>query len=307
MPFVQSLRMTLRRIGLLAFVCLTAAGQNPVFKTGVDLVRVDVEVLSGKNSVGDLTARDFVVKDRGKTVEVTHCLREEAPLDLMLLFDISGSMQPAVKAVARGSKQALAALRQGDRVAVSVVHGEVRRISELTDDMREVDAAIRYGVLAQKFVGATHLQEGVLIGSVHLAATGQSERRRAVLVISDNEGDRTMDDDEVIEAAWKANTVVCGLVLKTGTRTPRGKRPIDKIAEATGCEMMSSNSPEEGFADMIRRLRSRYVLYYPMPKATPGEHRDVEVELSRDARGRSGNPRVFARKGYVAPDSGASN
>jgi hypothetical protein len=223
------------------------------------------------------------------------------------MFDISGSMQPAVKAVARGSKQALAALRQGDRVAVSVVHGEVRRISELTDDMREVDSAIKYGVLAQKFVGATHLQEGVLIGSVHLAATGQSERRRAVLVISDNEGDRTMDDDEVIEAAWKANTVVCGLVLKTGTRTPRGKRPIDKIAESTGCEMMSSNSPEEGFADMIRRLRSRYVLYYPMPKAAPGEHRDVEVELARDARGRAGNPRVFARKGYIAPDGGASN
>jgi VWFA-related protein len=299
--------MTLKRFGLLILVCSAMPGQNPTFKTGVDLVRVDVEVLSGQGPVANLTANDFVVKDQGKTVQVTHCIREEAPLDLMLLFDISGSMKPAVTKVSNGSRQALASLRSGDRVAVSVVHGEVRRISEFTDDLREAEAAIRYGVLAQKFVGATHLQEGVLISSVHLAATGQQDRRRAVLVISDNEGDRTMDDDEVIEAAWKANTVVCGLVLKTGTKTPRGKRPIDKIAEKTGCEMMPSDSPEEGFAGMIRRLRSRYVLYYPLPKANPGEHRDVEVELTRDARGRAGQPRVFARKGYVAPVSGASN
>lgn len=299
--------MTLKRFGLLVLVCLTAMAQSPVFKAGVDLVRVDVEVLSGRGPVADLTAKDFVVKDQGKAVQVAHFLREEAPLDLMLLFDISGSMKPAVTAVAQSSRRALAALQPDDRVAVSVVHGEVRRISELTGDRREVDAAIRFGVLAQKFTGATHLQEGVLISAVHLSATGQSERRRAVLVITDNEGDRTMDDDEVIDAAWKANTVVCGLVLKTNTRTPRGKRPIDKIAEKTGCEMMPSDSPGQGFADMIQRLRSRYVLYYSMPKTKPGERRDVEVELARDARGRTGNPRVLARKGYIAPDGGASN
>jgi VWFA-related protein len=299
--------MTLKRFGLLVLVCAAAAAQEIVFKAGVNLVRVDVEVLSGRDPIRELGAGDFVVRDQGKQVKVVHCAREEAPLDLALLFDISGSMKPAISAVAQGARRALAALRPGDRVAVSVVHSEVRRINELTNDLRDAEAAIRYGVLAQRFVGATHLQEGVLVASVHLSATGQNERRRAVLVITDNEGDRTMDDDEVIDAAWKANSVVCGLVLKTGERTPRGKRPIDRIAEKTGCEMMSSNSPEEGFVEMIRRLRSRYVLYYPLPKANPGERRDVEVELSRETRSRIGSPRVFARKGYIAPDNNASN
>ncbi|NWF82714.1 MAG: VWA domain-containing protein [Bryobacteraceae bacterium] len=299
--------MTLRRFAPLIFVCVGSLAQEPVFKTGVNLVRVDVEVLSGRDSVRELSAQDFVVRDQGKTVHITHCAREEAPLDLMLLFDISGSMKPAVTAVAQGSRRALSVLRPGDRVAVSVVHGEVRRISELTGDLRDVEAAIRFGVLAQRFVGATHLQEGILIASVHLSAAGRSERRRAVLLITDNEGDRTMDDEEAIDAAWKADTVVCGLVVKTGQRTPRGKKPVDKIAEKTGCEMMLADSPEEGFVDMIRRLRSRYVLYYPLPATKPGERRDVEVELSREARSRAGNPRVFARKGYIAPDGGASN
>jgi len=299
--------MTLKRLAPLIFVCAVALAQEPVFKTGVNLVRVDVEVLSGRDSIRDLGTQDFVVKDQGKTMQVTHCAREEAPLDLMLLFDISGSMKPAITAVARGARRALSALRPGDRVAVSVVHGEVRRINELTDDPRDTESAIKYGVLAQKFTGATHLQEGILVTSVHLSATGRNERRRAVLLITDNEGDRTMEDDEVIDAAWKADTVICGLVVKTGTRTPRGKKPVDKIAEKTGCEMMLSDTPEEGFVEMIRRLRSRYVLYYALPKTNAGERRDVEVELSRDARGRSGNPRILARKGYIAPDNAASN
>lgn len=299
--------MTLKRLGLLILVCAAAGAQEPVFKTGVNLVRVDVEVLSGRNPIRELGAADFVVKDQGKTVSISHCAREEAPLDLMLLFDISGSMKPAITSVAQGSRRALSVLRPGDRVAVSVVHGEVRRINELTEDLRDTEAAIKYGVLAQKFTGATHLQEGVLITSVHLSAAGRSERRRAVLVITDNEGDRTMDDEEAIDAAWKADTVICGLVLKNGERTPRGKRTIDKIAEKTGCEMVLSDSPEEGFVEMIRRLRSRYVLYYPLPKTSGGERRDVEVELSRDARQRIGSARVFARKGYIAPDNAASN
>lgn len=299
--------MTLKRIGLLILVCSALPAQDPVFRTGVNLVRVDVEVLSGRDPVRELGPGDFVVKDQGKTVAVTHCAREEAPLDLVLLFDISGSMKPAVSSVAQGSRRALSVLRPGDRVAVSVVHGEVRRINEFTEDLRDAEAAIKYGVLAQKFTGATHLQEGVLVSSFHLAATGKSERRRAVLVVTDNEGDRTMDDEEVIDAAWKADAVICGLVLKNGERTPRSKRPIDKIAERTGCEMMPSQSPEEGFVEMIRRLRSRYVLYYPLPRTNAGERREVEVELSRDARERVGAPRVFARKGYIAPDRNASN
>lgn len=299
--------MTLGRLAALIFVCAVAEAQEPVFKTGVNLVRVDVEVLSGRDSVSGLTAQDFVVKDQGKAVQIAHCAREEAPLDLMLLFDISGSMKPAITAVAQGSRRALAVLRPGDRVAVSVVHGEVRRISELTGDLRDVEAAIRYGVLAQRFAGASHLQEGILVAAVHLSAAGRSERRRAVLLVTDNEGDRTMDDEEAIDAAWSADTVVCGLVVKTGQRTPRGKKPVDRIADKTGCEMMPAGSPEDDFVDMIRRLRSRYVLYYPLPAAKPGERRDVEVELAREARGRTGSPRVYARKGYIAPDGGASN
>src|SRR5512139_2454751 len=119
-PFVQSLSMTLPRFAaptLFLLLCAASPAQDPVFKTGVNLVRVDVEVLSGRDSVRELNARDFIVKDQGKTVEVAHFAREEAPLDLMLLFDISGSMKPVITAVAQGSRRALSVLRQGDRVA----------------------------------------------------------------------------------------------------------------------------------------------------------------------------------------------
>jgi hypothetical protein len=133
-----------------------------------------------------------------------------------------------------------------------------------------------------------------------LAKEPPSERRRAVLVITDNQGEKGVDDDDVTDRLWKTDTVLCGLVLESGDS--RKNRPgVNKPAVRSGCEMREALNPGRDFAEMMKRLRNRYLVYYTMPEGKPGEQREIEVELTRAARARVGEARILARKGYLLP------
>jgi hypothetical protein len=225
------------------------------------------------------------------------------PLDIWLLFDVSGSLENAVSRVARSAREALRELRSGDRAGVAVFTARLRTIVEPTEDLNEVEYAIKYGVLKQPFSGGTQIQEALHRLSREWSEEPPGARRRAILVITDNEGDRTMDDDDVVERLWKADCVACALMVPNGERRPRRKRGIDAIVEDSGCEMVNTSSPETDFPALMKRIRSRYAIYYALPSARPGEERRVEVKLARDTKRRIGEARVLARKGYVVPSS----
>jgi Mg-chelatase subunit ChlD len=294
--------MRLRIPTLVVFFCALGAGQEttPMFRSDVNWVRVDLEVLKGAAAVTDLTAADFVVKDNGKSMPVLRVTREEALLDLVLLFDMSGSMKEGVAEVASSAKEALAQLRKGDRVAVAGFNDGLIPVLPFSEDLKEVEQAIRFGIVPQPFRGGTELHAAVMKSARLLAKEPSSERRRAVLVITDNQGEKGVSDDEVTERLWKTDTVLCGLMLES-TDTRKNRPGVSKPALRSGCEMREALNPTRDFAEMMKRLRNRYVVYYTMPEGKPGEQREIEVELTKTARSRVGEARILARKGYLLP------
>ena len=117
--------------------------------------------------------------------------------------------------------------------------------------------------------------------------------RRAILVVTDNEGLNYKSPDEaVVRAMYSAETVLSALVVRKGARPPAVRRtgytnpdfdPPDvyKISERTGGEAVEGlGKVNEMFQKMIERARSRYFLQYPAPQAEPGSFRRVRVELS---------------------------
>src|ERR1035438_4601280 len=96
--------------------------ETPTFRTGVAEVRVDVQVNDGKRNIQDLTKDDFLLYDNGRPVVIQHFSQSSEPLDIVLLFDISGSMRPKVQGAISTAGAALGELRKGDRVAVWTFH-----------------------------------------------------------------------------------------------------------------------------------------------------------------------------------------
>jgi lipid-binding SYLF domain-containing protein len=91
---------------VLVFVAALQAQTTPTFRTEVTLVHADAEVVENGRILNGFTKSDFRILDEGKPQPIVQFSAGEEALDLILLFDISGSMQFVVSQVAAASRQA---------------------------------------------------------------------------------------------------------------------------------------------------------------------------------------------------------
>lgn len=304
-------------LALLLTGAIVPAQDDPVFRAGVALVHVDAEVTGqdGRILTG-FTKDDFRVFDEGKEQAIVNFAAEEQPLDLILLFDVSGSMRAVVERVAASARQAFRELRPGDRVSVMVFNSRSRVVAPFTEDLDAVDRTIREDVLEGGFGGGTLIQQAVDDAALRFLHEKRSQRRRAVLIVTDNMGQRTRREETVVRDFWEADALLSGLIVpNTAYQTMRTvgiilgpqnllmQAGMKGIAQKTGGDALRADAPETAFQDAIHRIRSRYGLYYELPKAKPGTTRTIHAELSPEAARRFPKSRVRARTGYVVPAS----
>jgi VWFA-related protein len=300
----------------LAFMaaCLVLQAQEEVtFRAGVSLIHVDAEVASADGRlIAGLKKGDFRVLDNGKPQEIVQFSSDEEPLDLVLLFDVSGSMRAVVQAVAVAAHQGLEELRQGDRVGVMAFNSDSWLIKPFTDDLDQVRNTIEHALVRQRFGGGTHIQSAVDDAAIRLRFLKKSERRRAVLIVTDNMGTRTRKEDSVVRDFWEADAILSGLIISNprwekvntiatilGPQRLLTQAGMKGIAEKTGGDTMKSDDPGGAFQEMMHRIRNRYGLYYRLPAGQSGKSHSVRAELTGDAAKKYPKAIVRARKGYV--------
>jgi VWFA-related protein len=295
---------------LLSFPVVLSADDPPRFSGDVALVCVDVGVRDATGgTVADLTRSSFRLFDEGQEQPLVSFAAEEQPLDIVLLVDVSGSMQRAVQTFVDVGQVALAELRAGDRVAVMTFATDTNLLVSFTDDLqyaKETLAQLR-GI---RFYGNTHIDDGVYEAASLFLVLHEPEavRRRAVLIFTDNVGWGRRSAESAIENIWEANATLSGLVADSrrsrggpfGIHFPGG---IDRLVAKTGGEMMRAADVGTSFPEAIRRIRSRYSLYYKLPDGAGSSVRSVRVELSAEAKRRYPSAAILARQGYRPPAS----
>ena len=296
---------------MLALVAgLAMAQDGTVFKTGVSLVHVDAEVTDGTRLLTGFHKEDFQISDNGAPQKILYCSQEETPLDLILLFDISGSMQPKIKKLAASAHAALTQMRKGDRVAVMVFNRKSAIVEPFTDDMQAVERAISEKIKVAR--GGTHILSAVDDAARYFLKEHRTERRRAVLIVTDNHGQPSDHKDAVVRELWEADAVLSGLELRfagenmllktTWVLSPQTAwmqmENMTGVVEKTGGDLVKGRDPGADFEEMIRRLRLRYMLVYALPQGKPGEERKIKIQLSGEAREKNPKVQVRAREGY---------
>lgn len=286
--------------------------QPPDYRARTALVRVHIEVLGNGRFVHGLKQEDFELFDSGKPVASADLIESDEPLDLVLLFDISGSMEPRVTQAARSARAALDDLRDGDRVAVMTFARWPKVTLELTSDLAAVENSVSRDVLGADFKGDTHLLAAVDSAAKYLLRRSERGRRRAILLVSDNRGAITVRETAVIRRLWEtdASLNLVELPLAAHESPGMGSRlagptglfaTADTVVEQTGGSVVRGSNPGESFRRMMRLLRTRYLLLYRMPPGKPGESRTIQVRLSEAARRAHPDAVVRARSGYIVP------
>jgi VWFA-related protein len=307
-PFMKAI------IWLALFGGVASAQESTVFKTGVSLVHVDAEVTDGTRLLTGFHKEDFQVLDNGSPQTILYFSQEETPLDLILLFDVSGSMQPKLEKLAASAHVALGQLQKGDRVAVMTFTTRSTIVEPFTDDMQAVEEAINERVLG-KARGGTHILRAVSDAARNFLKEKRTERRRAVLIVTDNHGQPSGHRNAVVRDLWEADALLCGLELRsTGESALLGVRAVlsptsafmnmesmTSVVEDTGGDLVKGHDPGPDFEEMIRRLRLRYMLVYAQPAGKPGQERKVKVQLVEGVQKKNPQARVRARDGYYLP------
>lgn len=158
--------------------------EDEVVRVETDLVRLNVSVVdraSGRGIVG-LEASDFELYEDDALQRVEHFESAEAPFDLLLLLDLSGSTARVTDIIRRAAWRFVAATRPQDRIAVITFAGDVRIVSPLTSDRRALREAIERISTPQ---GGTRLYDSLASAFDFMARDAEASRRRAVVLMSD--------------------------------------------------------------------------------------------------------------------------
>lgn len=285
----------------------------PIFRASVTLVKVDVEVTGrGNTDISDFTQQDFKIFDENELREIAHFSRESEPLDLLLLLDVSGSMRRSLEEVAAATRAALANLHSGDRVALMLFSRRAEVIQPFTENLGATQNKILDSIYKQNLGNGTLINES-LIAAADYMKQQPVKGRRAILIVTDNEGvNYRSTDAEVVKSMHASDTVLNALIVRkdpkatalrpSGYVNPASAPPdVSKIADRTGgLAVERVGKVNEVFQKVIERIRSRYFIQYPAPAAEPGSFRHIRVELTPAARGRHPDAVIRARDGYFA-------
>jgi VWFA-related protein len=286
------------------------AGQS--IRREVNLVLVEATVKDKRGQViGDLKQEDFRVTDNGQPQQIAHFSRDQLPLAVALVVDLSGSIQPFLRPLRYASMSALKALKPEDEVALITFSGEPELLVELTREKAEVADPFE-DIRAE---GGTNINDAVFEAANYLRDTAPAARRIIVLV-SDNVPTVAgrVDHQEVVDAALKADAAVYG--LKIPGRNPRGLNivtgrsfrglvNVKKLTEDTGGEIFDIE--KEGslflaFQALIERLKTRYTLgYYPGSEARDADFHRLEVALVASRGAKDRDYTILAKTGYYPP------
>ncbi len=236
-------------------------------------VRVDVLALQGQDLINSLTKGDFTVTDEGQPQSIIAFAHGDESLNLILLFDISGSMQSHIEQIAKTARQALGHLRPGDRVAIMVFAKTSAVHQDFSDNLAETARQISSAVRDHDVGVTTQINAAVVDAARYMQAHADSTGRRAILILSDN------------------------CMYPNPDFTPAN---VFHLAEETGGEWVKAEHADASFNDMIQRIRSRYMLVYHAPEAAKGTFRRIAVTLTGDAKRRYPFAELRARSGYYA-------
>src|SRR5882724_1786632 len=145
----------------LARIPVQAQVQGPgTIRKEVNLVVLDATVKNKDGQIMDnLKKEDFAVREDGvaKTIELFS--RDELPLNVALVLDLSDSIGPFLGPLRDAATIALAALKPDDQVALFTFSTEAELRIPFTKDKKQLAGQIN----AFKVGGATNINDGIFV------------------------------------------------------------------------------------------------------------------------------------------------
>ena len=234
-------------------------------------------------AIGGMKESDFTVYENGVERQVTKVVPTNEPFNLVLLLDVSGSVEERIEFIRKAARDFLNTASPQDRIAIISFRDDIQEISDFSTDRKmlsrkldEIDAG-----------GGTALYDA--LGFV-LADTVKQLRgeRTAVVILSDGDDNKSfVPFPAILEAIVESGALIYPLYIPSGlipeTSVPKPEVTIDplrtryltlttraheegqKLAQASGGVYYPIRHLQElqrAYDDVVVQLRTAYTVTY---------------------------------------------
>lgn len=315
-----TVRRSLTTLFVVATFCIKALGQDPVetIRIDSDLVDLKVSVLGFSTAAAAplLEQRDFVVLEDGKQQDIEFFAAADAPFDLVLLLDLSGSNSKKLKMIRSSAKRFIDSARPVDRIAIITFTDKPALYSSFTLDRKKLKRSIDE---MDEAIGGTNFWDAMNYVLEDMLGQGPSSRRSAIVLMTDGV-DNALPEvpgpgsvitfDGLLENIGNSESITFPIYLDTeeenvkNYRVPReayalAREQLGKIASMCGTTLYKAaklSDLDQVYGQVIRDLSTVYSIgYRPSNRHLDGKWRSVEVLLPQ-------RPELLARtrRGYFA-------
>lgn len=264
-----------------------------------DLVKLNVTVVDKKGRlVTDLDRDAFSVYDNNQKQTISFFSREDSPISVGIIFDVSASMSPEKIAHARLALQRFIETSSNQDEYFLVAFNE--RAEVLADRTRDADALLnRLSGVQPK--GRTALYDACYLG-LEKVMRG-THRKRALLLLTDGEDNSSRYKLSELSSLIKESDVSIYAVGMMEDMNIFSQEMLSDLTALTGGRAFFPDSDEElpeTFEKIALELRSQYAIAYRPENLTPdGKLRRIKIKLQLP----KGSPKLIVRskEGYHAP------
>lgn len=252
-------------------------------------------------AIGGMSEADFTVWENGIERRVTSVAPANEPFNLVLLLDVSGSVEERMDFIRKAARDFLRTASPQDRISIISFRDDIQVISDFSTDRRmlslkldEIDAG-----------GGTALYDalGYVLSEPLRTLRGE---RTAIVVMSDGDDNKSfLPFPAILEALVESGALVYPLFVPSGlipessvpkpsitidplrtrylTLTTRAEEEARKLATASGgiyYPIRRLEDLQKAYDDVVAQLRSAYTITYASNSvsATPR----VRVRTNRD-------------------------
>jgi Ca-activated chloride channel family protein len=288
--------------------------QSQVFRSTADLVPLFVTAFDKTGVIADLSRDDFQVFDNGKPQPIVLFDTSPQPIRLVVLVDVSGSMEGNLPLFKSACEELVRHLRPGDLAKIGSFGKEISISPTFTRDANELYSALPTAIDPN---APTPLWNAVDRAITELGTAGDG--RRVVLVLSDSKdsgpikfGQKFLSSIEIGERSQREDVMIYGVgiygtlsaAMNSGAPTLTGMLAstipdpsLGTLAQNTGggyIELRGRDNLALSLGRAIDDLHQQYLLGFA-PPARDGKTHKIEVKVNRR------DVKVRVRKTYVAP------
>lgn len=210
----------------------SGAGDEPLqsgtsFKVDVDWVYLNVSVRdrNTNRSIPNLRKKDFQIFEDGVEQVVEKLTSTEAPFNLLLLLDVSGSTRSYIDLIRRASIDFTREIKRNDRIAVAVFNSDVELIQPFSNDRPQVERAIN----SIRSGGGTAFYDALYTSVQRYMRS--VEGRKAIVVFTDGVDNQLTGDTvhgsripfpQLFRTIQETDSIIYTIFLDTEGRTPLG-------------------------------------------------------------------------------------